>query len=375
MMTPRNLRSLIASVALSLFAANTMCVAQRPSESTSVDMILVQGASGTEEYGEQFETWTKQWEQVCQAADLNVKRVGPESSPDGTPLAQLQEVISEALQSTEPKPLWLVLIGHGIWDGKSADFNLVGPDLHARTLKTWLEKHQRPVIIVNGSASSGPFVNRLSGQNRVIVTATQSGTEYNFARFAGFMANAFMEGADTDHDDAVSVREAFLAASVLTQQSYYEQGRLPTEHAILDDNGDQRGSRAELMQGTATSKNAKQAIDGEFAAKLSISTNPDAIQLSAELVRKRDVLETQLTDVQKLYAEDPEKLKQSALPILLELADLYQQAKDSSAASDKEAEQGVTEEPSSGDKAQQETESRDTEADGDVEESTDPAAK
>ncbi|QDT59871.1 hypothetical protein SV7mr_23840 [Stieleria bergensis] len=339
-MIPRNIQNLIWTASLSFFIGHLVCDAQEPAQTKTVDMILVQGADGAAEYGEQFTQWSSQWTAVCQAAGLELKSIGPETNANRTALAQLQQAISEALSSTESKPLWLVLIGHGIWDGKSADFNLVGPDLHARTLKQWLAKHRRPIIIVNGSASSGPFVNRLSGPNRVIVTATQSGTEYNFARFAGFMAQAFLDGADIDHDDAVSVREAFLAASALTQQSYEEQGRLPTEHSLLDDNGDQRGSRAELIQGTATSKNPKQAIDGQFAARFAISTNPNAIKLNAEQVFKRDELETQLMDVQKLYAEDPDKLKHAALPILLQLSELYQQAKDQATSNVETEEQG-----------------------------------
>ena len=36
------------------------------------------------------------------------------------------------------EPLWLVLIGHGTFDGRLAKFNLRGPDVTAGELNQWL---------------------------------------------------------------------------------------------------------------------------------------------------------------------------------------------------------------------------------------------
>ncbi len=45
--------------------------------------------------------------------------------------------------AAEPKEsaneLWLVLLGHGTFDGKEAKFNLRGPDFSATELAAWLQ--------------------------------------------------------------------------------------------------------------------------------------------------------------------------------------------------------------------------------------------
>src|SRR5262249_50255186 len=119
-----------------------------------------------------------------------------------------------AQQSLKGPPLWLILIGHGSYDGKQARFNLRGPDLSATNLATWLKPFQRPQAVINTSSSSSPFLNALSASNRVIITATRSGSEQNYARLGDYLAAAIADtAADLDKDGQVSVLEAFLLAS------------------------------------------------------------------------------------------------------------------------------------------------------------------
>ena len=51
--------------------------------------------------------------------------VGP--APEGTCCDQLKALI-QAEPKDGPQPFWLVLIGHGTFDGHEARFNLRGPD-------------------------------------------------------------------------------------------------------------------------------------------------------------------------------------------------------------------------------------------------------
>jgi len=83
-----------------------------------------------------------------------------------------------------------VLIGHGTFDGRSARFNLRGNDISAEELKKWLEPIDCPIAIANCSSASGPFLKALAGQNRVVMTATKTGAEINFARFGEFLSEA-----------------------------------------------------------------------------------------------------------------------------------------------------------------------------------------
>ena len=67
--------------------------------------------------------------------------------------------------------------------------------------------------------------------------------ERNEARFGGYFVEAFAgEGADTDKDGAVSLLEAFDYARLEVAKLYERDKKMLTEHAVLDDNGDGKGS-------------------------------------------------------------------------------------------------------------------------------------
>src|SRR6185437_2135166 len=148
--------------------------------------------------------------------------------------------------------LYVFLIGHGSYDGRESKFNLVGPDLSASEYNTMLSAlPTRRVVVFNMSSASGEFVKSLSAKGRIIVTATRSGQETNATRFPGFFINALnASDADTDQDGHVSVLEAFVYANRLTADFYARAGRLATEHALLEDNGDGVGhEKAEAGEG------------------------------------------------------------------------------------------------------------------------------
>ena len=158
---------------------------------------------------------------------------------------------SKSSAEQQTSPLWIVLLGHGTFTRGVAKFNLRGPDVSAEELAEWLQPHTRPVVVVNCASASGPFVNRLSGKNRIVVTATKSGTEQNFARFGKYFAQAIAApDSDLDHDDEVSVHEAFLRAAADVREFYEAESRIATEHALIDDNGDGRGTPSTMFRGT-----------------------------------------------------------------------------------------------------------------------------
>ena len=63
------------------------------------------------------------------------------------------------------------------------------------SLSSLLKPFQRPVIVICGFSASGAFLKPLSGPNRVIVTATKSGAENNYARFGGYFSEAIADPA------------------------------------------------------------------------------------------------------------------------------------------------------------------------------------
>ncbi len=140
----------------------------------------------------------------------------------------LEVLTNEVSQSAGE--LWLVFIGHGTFDGRTAKFNLRGPDISADDLAAALKPCRRPLVILQCASASGPFLKALSAPGRVIITATRSGYEVNATRFGGYLAQANADpAADLDKDGQTSLLEAYLAASHQVEQSYQEQGRLMTE--------------------------------------------------------------------------------------------------------------------------------------------------
>jgi hypothetical protein len=138
----------------------------------------------------------------------------------------------------------IVLIGHGSSQGADGKFNMPGPDLGAADFKLLLEPFAaQRLAFINLSSGSGDFIPVLSGPNRVIVTATKTGFERNEPHFPKYFVQAFSQDvADADKDGRVSVWEAFDYANKEVKRFYEDDGRLLTEHAMLDDDGDGKGT-------------------------------------------------------------------------------------------------------------------------------------
>src|SRR5262245_46991127 len=155
-------------------------------------VLVVVGAEGAPEFGRQFRQWAGRWEQAAGRADAEFAAIGLDEEDQPADREVLRKKLADLAGSSE-EPLWLVLIGHGTFDGKTARFNLRGPDFTPAELANWLKPIKRPIALINCASSSAPFLNELSGPNRIIVTATRSGHEYNFARFGDYLSSAIID--------------------------------------------------------------------------------------------------------------------------------------------------------------------------------------
>ena len=280
-------------------------------------MILITGASGTEEYEKTFNEWSAQWKEAADKGEAKFSEaVHTEEKNQKERLAEL----IQAEVNENKSPLWLVLIGHGTFDGKKAKFNLQGPDISATELKEWLQDCKRPLVIINCASSSSPFMNALSGENRVIITATRSGFERNFCRLGGFLAKAIGNlEADIDKDGQTSLLEAWLAASRYSADFYKNENRLSPEHPLLDDNGDGKGTPPDWFRGirvTKKSEDPKLLPDGLRTHQLHLIPSEEERKLSASQRAKRDALDIELAKLraakelmeEKIYYTELEKL-------------------------------------------------------------------
>jgi hypothetical protein len=284
------------------------------------------GAPGEAEFGSNFVRQVSLWKLACTQAAIEPVSLGLNMA-DSTNDCELLKQTLGAEPKDGPGPLWLVLIGHGTFDGKEARFNLRGPDMSATDLAQWLQPFHRPLVIIDTASSSAPFINKLSATNRVVITATRSGHEQNFTRFGQYLAEAIANPqADLDKDGQVSLLEAFLMASRQATEFYKTEGRLVTEHALLDDNGDGLGTPADWFRGARAVKRPKEnaPLDGLLASQCVLIPSKSERELTPEQRARRNTLERSIFSLREKKAslgEDEYYRKLEAL--LLELAGCY----------------------------------------------------
>jgi len=136
--------------------------------------------------------------------------------------------------------LTIILIGHGSSRFGEARMNIAGPDITASEFAALLEPMQGvDIAVINTTSASYPFAAALSKPGRVIISATRSPAERYDTMFAGFLIEA-LDGhaADVDRNGQLSLLEVFNYTRRSVEDWYEEQGRLATEHAVMDDSGD-----------------------------------------------------------------------------------------------------------------------------------------
>ncbi len=342
----------ILTVDVTAFSANVTTVFSQESKNGSQDfqkttVIVVVGAAGIEEFGAQFAKSASLWEEACSKGDAKFAVIGLDKIEGSPALAlpefslsqessgarandctTLQKMLADESKQTTTA-LWLVLIGHGTFDGRTAKFNLRGPDISADDLAEWLKPLLRPIVVINTASSSAPFLSKLSAQGRVVITATKSGYEQNYTRFGQYLAGAIAKPqADLDKDGQTSLLEAFLTASGRVDEFYSAAGRLVTEHALLDDNGDGLGTRADWFRGIRPVQTAEDgaSLDGYRAHQFHIVHSEAENKISPGLRAQRDRLELEvikLRDAKDKFSEDEYFSKLEAL--LYDIAQIYEQ--------------------------------------------------
>jgi hypothetical protein len=292
-------------------------------------VIVVVGAAGEEEFGENFKRWAGLWEQASRRAGAQHLTIGLLTNSPVPDRERLQMALANERKDGASE-MWIVFLGHGTFDGKEAKFALRGPDISASELAAWLKPFQRPVAIIDSSSSSGPFLNKLSATNRVVISATRSGAEVNYARYGEYLSQAIANpDADLDKDGQTSLLEAFLMGARQLAEFYSTEGRLATEHPLLDDNGDGLGTPPDWFRGVRAVKSAKDGapLDGLRAHQFHLIRSETDLKLPPEVRARRDALEISLAKLRDSKKQMPEDEYYATLEaLLLEMARLYETA-------------------------------------------------
>ena len=289
--------------------------------------VIITGASGGEAYAQKYDKW-----RLSFVATLREKFHYPEdhiavlADGGGSGLVKatrenVQRVFGDLRKRTTKEDQVLVLlIGHGTSiDGEDAKFNLVGPDLSASEWADLIKPIPGTLVFVDTTSASFPFLRKMAGRGRVVLTSTDSAAQQFETVFPEFFVKAFDDpAADVDKNGRVSVWEAFSYASAGVRQWFEQRGRLATERPLLDDTGAGIGREAQ-----------NPGVDGAVARATYLepeaATGAGDTALGLLLKRKTD-LEAQI-DALKARKErmTPEQYDTELEKLLLELARVSQQ--------------------------------------------------
>lgn len=295
-------------------------------------VLVVVGLGGTAEYRDAFHR---------QAASLRtalVERHGvPESSvvvlservetdpqliDDRSTKENVLGTLSRFANEAGPSDrILVVLIGHGSSGSGGDSFNLPGPDVVPGDFAAAFAGFpSQPVAFVHTGSGSGAFLEPLSGENRIVITATRTGRELNATHFGEhFVAALSGDGADIDRDGSVSLLEAYTYARQEVARQYEADNEMLTEHAMLDDDGDGEGAHEADPSSGDGSLAARFAFGGRATAAGDTPNTDDPVL--QRLYGERSEIQEQIDELRALEGTMEEELYLERMEeLLVELA-------------------------------------------------------
>ncbi len=285
---------------MALFTAALVAVALVPPAAAQTGQrfaVLVEGASGDQAHADlqrkELNALVEKFrgEFKLDAQHLIVLASVPKDGEGKSTAVDVKATFAKVVPQVGPlDTLFVLLLGHGSWDGTDAKFNLVGPDLTEKEWAALVKPVAGRVVFVNTTPASAPFLKALAGPNRVTITATDQPAQKYDTTFADAFVQALgAAAADTDKDGRISMWEAFAYASRLVRQAYEQKGLLQPEHAALDDDGDGTGRQA-----TADGKDGTLAsttfMDAAVASRPADPALQQMVQHQEQLLIKLDAL-------------------------------------------------------------------------------------
>jgi hypothetical protein len=277
-----------------------LAVAAAPAFAAERYALVITGASGGADYATKYQGWRTSFVQTLRDKfgypEDHVKVLSEEG---GRGEKSTREDVRAALTELRKRAVdgdisIVLLIGHGTADSEDAKFNLVGPDLTVDEWAALVEPIPGRVVFINASSGSFPFLAKLAGKGRIVLTAGDNAAQQFETVFPQFFVKAFEDGAaDLDKNGKVSLLEAFTYAGAHVKEHFEERGQLATERPLLDDTGDGVGREA-----------ASPGRDGTLAQVTylqpdvppSMAGNPELAALMrqrAEVENKLDVLKAE----------------------------------------------------------------------------------
>ncbi|HET7550470.1 MAG TPA: hypothetical protein VFK04_04220 [Gemmatimonadaceae bacterium] len=309
-------------------AAGSARAPRAPAPVTHV--LIVAGVGGAPEYEQEFyESAMKMAEAARTAsgvADSAITVLTERPERDSRRIAgrstktEVQRAIARIAKSARSGDVvFVLLIGHGsARDGHSL-LNLPGPDMSAAEFARALKPlSTQRVAVVNTASASAEFIPVLSARHRAIITATSSVMERNATHFARHFVDAYSGNvADADKDGRLSLLEAYTYARREVARGYESGNQLQSEHAMLDDDGDGKG----------TAEPGAHTADGALASRLFLRESAVAANVVAgagssdprvaALLHHKDSLDAKIDALRRRKASMDSTAYERALEALL----------------------------------------------------------
>ena len=167
-----------AAMAIEVLVGSSTAYAQ------ATHLAIIVGLAGEPEHAELFQRWATTLVEAAGKVGVEPQNIvyladKVEADPKRITGRSTKEEVVKAFAALAAAPeddvVFVVLIGHGTFDGKVAKFNLPGPDMTPADFDPLLKRlKSRHVVFVNTASASGPFMETLAAPGRTIVTATRS---------------------------------------------------------------------------------------------------------------------------------------------------------------------------------------------------------
>lgn len=266
--------------------------------------LLLCGLTGEDEFKEQFVDSVSRIRSALMdrfrfdAANIRVQFGRSEEEPALSEFPNAgrttrEEIAAEAKRlvedAQETDSTWVFVIGHAYFDGRTSFFNIPDRDIAHDQFGRLFKDLKGQATFFICTPVSGYYIKGLSGTNRVVITATDADLETNGSVFHTALAKAMTEisqatESDLDKNGVVSLLDLFLKTTQNLSDLYLENDPplIATEHPLLDDDGDGRGSELQIdyltiAQGGRSDakrrRNIRKFKDGKLAARWDLNLN------------------------------------------------------------------------------------------------------
>ncbi len=226
---------------------------------------------------------------------------------------------------TENDDVYIILFGHGSYDGKNAMLNIPRKDLKDSDYAGLLDPiNAYKIVFINTTSCSGPFIAHLTAPNRIIITATKSGTERTDTVFPRFLIEAMSSSvSDWDRNGDISVLEIYRYAAESTIRWYEESNHLATEHSLLEDTGDNSAYGIEELakSGEGNFSGTTYLLEKSITLLSAVSSEGDSVLV--KLFNEKKLVDRAISTLQTEKVNYPEQEYYEKLePLLIRLSEI-----------------------------------------------------